>query len=294
MSEQRIVTNLNSQEDGLAGPPSIPPYEPITLTWEPNSLYPSDRVPANQEVDNNAPQRNEGRPAGDRSPGARLSVPMGAPPSYDVARIPNRPVTYTFSSLGPASGAVILVPPADLPDTRPLYHISISHDPFLPHCLITSVMRGGTTNGTYVGGFTTITGIDDMKNQAETVCIRAAVHSFYTVFRETTIKNKGMACHTFSWLPSNTFTTKHTLKWTTSKTWPQTSLSTCTLASDSGQTKIAEFTPCDQLKEPFSENALMVMPAGHSHLDDILISALLLERRRRMEMATNSPWSVRP
>jgi hypothetical protein len=75
---------------------------------------------------------------------------------YNVARIPNYPVTYTFSSLGPTTGAMILVPPPDSPDTRPLYHISVSHDPFLPHCRITSVLQGGSVNGSYVGGFTCV------------------------------------------------------------------------------------------------------------------------------------------
>lgn len=73
--------------------------------------------------------------------------------SYDVARIPSYPVVYTFSSLGATSSAMILVPTQDSPDSRPVYHISIGNDPFLPMCFITSVVRGGYAEGEYVGGF---------------------------------------------------------------------------------------------------------------------------------------------
>ncbi|KAF8199081.1 hypothetical protein BJ912DRAFT_922262 [Pholiota molesta] len=271
------TANAHAQVQGSNDLPPIPPYEPVTLTWDPSALYPEEGTSSSHAPI--APGNNERRPTTSRPFNLHSlegAVPADAPPSYNVARIPNYPVTYTFSSLGPTTGAMILVPPPDSPDTRPLYHISVSHDPFLPHCRITSVLQGGSVNGSYVGGFTSISGIEDLKKDAET---------------HTTLKRKGLAYQTFEWY---SFNSKRALKWTTSTSWPKAGPSTCVLLSDPKKAKVAEFTPFAELRrrgQPVLENTLTVMPVGHSHLDDILISALLLERRRRMETLTNAPWT---
>ncbi|KAF9453603.1 hypothetical protein P691DRAFT_658346 [Macrolepiota fuliginosa MF-IS2] len=78
-------------------------------------------------------------------------IPNEAPPDYRVARNPVQPVRYQFSNLG--ANSMILLPPADAPDTRPVYHITVSMNCFVPNCYITTIRRGGTEQGEYVGDF---------------------------------------------------------------------------------------------------------------------------------------------
>lgn len=48
---------------------------------------------------------------------------------------------------------MLLVPPPDLPDSRPVYHISINLNCFNPLSSITSVFRGATEHGELVAEF---------------------------------------------------------------------------------------------------------------------------------------------
>jgi hypothetical protein len=66
-------------------------------------------------------------------------------------RAPTQPLTYTFSPH--AFGAMLLLPPANAPDTRPLYHISFAPDVFNPNASTTAVRRGGGAENALVGEF---------------------------------------------------------------------------------------------------------------------------------------------
>ncbi|KAH8097035.1 hypothetical protein BXZ70DRAFT_944003 [Cristinia sonorae] len=74
-------------------------------------------------------------------------------PTYASASIPRNPpvITCTFDQI--SSHAMILVPPSSMMDTRPLYYISFKEDFFLPGNLITTIRRGGSENGKFVGEF---------------------------------------------------------------------------------------------------------------------------------------------
>jgi hypothetical protein len=48
---------------------------------------------------------------------------------------------------------MVLLPPPESPDTRPLYHISVQMNCFMPFSFITSIRRGGTERGEFVGEF---------------------------------------------------------------------------------------------------------------------------------------------
>ncbi|TCD64079.1 hypothetical protein EIP91_004551 [Steccherinum ochraceum] len=67
----------------------------------------------------------------------------------DPASIP----TTTFTFLPAEPNAMVLVPPANAADPRPVYHISWSEDFFMPGNVVTQVRRGGSHNGPLVGEF---------------------------------------------------------------------------------------------------------------------------------------------
>jgi hypothetical protein len=92
-------------------------FEPIVLTWP----------------DPNAP------------------IPPGSPPPYDHARVPLHAVNYTFSPQG--FNTLLLLPPSDLQDTRPQYHISVAMNCMNPFSFITTVHKGASDFGPYVGEF---------------------------------------------------------------------------------------------------------------------------------------------
>jgi hypothetical protein len=68
-----------------------------------------------------------------------------------IARRPTKTLRYTFSPMN--FNSMILVPPADAPDTRPLYHISHSLNNFMPYSMITTIRRDGLAEGQVVGDF---------------------------------------------------------------------------------------------------------------------------------------------
>lgn len=71
-------------------------------------------------------------------------APSQEPQSHTI-----RPTTYTFSTL--SFNSMLLLPPSDATDTRPLYHVSVAHNCFMPLSYITTVRKGGTENWEFVG-----------------------------------------------------------------------------------------------------------------------------------------------
>jgi hypothetical protein len=48
---------------------------------------------------------------------------------------------------------MLLMPPRSAPDSRPLYHISVSINPFIPTSSTTTIRRGASENGEHVADF---------------------------------------------------------------------------------------------------------------------------------------------
>lgn len=71
--------------------------------------------------------------------------------SYDIARVPTHETTYTFSPQ--SSNSMLLLPPPESQDTRPFYHISVATNCFIPYMFVTTLRRGATEYGAYVGEF---------------------------------------------------------------------------------------------------------------------------------------------
>ena len=55
---------------------------------------------------------------------------------YVDARPPTEPITYVFNPSG--ANAMLLLPPSQAADSRPLYHISVAMNVFVPTSFITS------------------------------------------------------------------------------------------------------------------------------------------------------------
>jgi hypothetical protein len=70
---------------------------------------------------------------------------------YTQARAPTRMLEYTFSSYG--ASTLLIIPPADAPDTRPLYHISSFTNVLNPSSGTTVLHRGGSVSQPLVGEF---------------------------------------------------------------------------------------------------------------------------------------------
>ena len=72
--------------------------------------------------------------------------------SYVEALLPTTPVDYSFRLIEGDPNSMVVVPPTDVTDTRPLYHIRVVHDLFDPNFFVTSI-RKGSDDGHFVGDF---------------------------------------------------------------------------------------------------------------------------------------------
>lgn len=75
---------------------------------------------------------------------------------YVEARMPTYALDYTFSPIEGEGEAMLLIPPFDAPDTRPVYYIKVTHDLFDPSFFVTTVRRGGRSDGAVVGDFMSV------------------------------------------------------------------------------------------------------------------------------------------
>ncbi|KAF9451190.1 hypothetical protein P691DRAFT_724711 [Macrolepiota fuliginosa MF-IS2] len=164
----------NSQAPGVQSPPVPPPTGPSLSQPSPLPVpAPASPIPqpppVTQEVVLSWPSTN--------TETNTESTPSEAPPDYAVARYPVRPVRYQFSSVG--SNSMILLPPETAPDTRPVYHITVSMNCFVPYSYITTLRRGGTEAGEYVGDFE-LGATCDPDLRTPTICLRGREYPMTT------------------------------------------------------------------------------------------------------------------
>jgi len=113
---------------------------------------PVPRVPVSEE---NAPSTlQEERPPECVTPcdEAWMTISLCNIRSYVEALLPTTPVDYSFRLVEGDSNSMVVVPPMDVTDTRPLYHIRVVHDLFDPSFFVTSIRKGGN-DGHFVGDF---------------------------------------------------------------------------------------------------------------------------------------------
>ncbi|THH14832.1 hypothetical protein EW146_g5557 [Bondarzewia mesenterica] len=171
--------------------------------------------------------------------------PFGAPPGYNASRTPTEPTTYTFSPY--SFNSMLLLPPATAADTRPQYYIAVHMNCFVPTSFITIIRRGASDNGQYVGEFEMgvserrdTVSIGQQKKWIDRVLTRQGSVNCYKGERPST----------------------------------------------SQDTLLAKFTPPDYIEPGQPRTAsdrlgrLQVMPAGQQLFDMILLTMLILERKR--------------
>jgi len=194
--------------------------------------------------------------------------PLWNPPGYNASRDPTVPVTYSFSRV--SSSAMILIPPEDFPDSRPRYHISVNLNCFMPSSYITTIHRGATENGQFVGDFEM--GISKIP---ATVSFRGKETKIKDILKKSwVLADSGV----WRWrCPGK----EKTLIWH----WQSVPLSaTCKVQARKGPAVIvAKFMPASRLRRegnPVDLSRLEILPEGQEDFDDILISVLIVQREK--------------
>lgn len=174
-------------------------------------------------------------------------------------------LTYTFSSL--SYNSMLLLPPPDAPDTRPQYHISVHMNCFIPTSYITVVRKGATENGQCVGEFEM-----GLSERRSTVTIGQ-----YETFLSSVLSRTGSHLNgEYHWRNLDLH-----LYWDC-----RGRLFKCFLINDVTKARAAlaiyESPGLHDLRREGIDlvHRLEVMPDGQEHFDLILLSALIVERKR--------------
>ncbi|KAF9013562.1 hypothetical protein BDZ89DRAFT_1118801 [Hymenopellis radicata] len=185
------------------------------------------------------------------------------PPSYETVR-PTVPLTYAFSRL--SFNCMLLVPPPEAPDMRPLYHISVNMNIFNPHSYVTTICHGPSPEGEFVAeyelGITSKPATIYMRGQEAQFSqrLRAAGYASWPRTKWTWTGPR----HRFAW---NCYAVPNVCHNTTNP-----------------KEIYAVFNPASfraQAQGPMPNTySLEVMPNAQPMLDEILVSALLIEQQR--------------
>jgi len=178
------------------------------------------------------------------------------------------PITYIFAPVEHSFNSMVVQSQNAM---IPLYYIFVRMNCFIPSSHITTIRRGDTEYGEEVGHFEM--GVSIRK---PTVVINDTEKIVDTVLT----RGGSRMARTWQWRFSSD-QSKH-LSWTFDSPIKYCYLGTKTI--DDRATKLAAFTPPPLTPRadgrPSPTATLKVFPAGHRLFDHILISALILERRR--------------
>ncbi|KAF9054668.1 hypothetical protein BJ165DRAFT_1566076 [Panaeolus papilionaceus] len=205
--------------------------------------------------------------------------------------------------IGKTSSAGILLPPPNFPDPRPLYYIAVCNSFIWPNCLITSLFRGSSPEGHYVGGFSTILSVYPHRTDSQT----------FTNLQTVTLGSKEVPTAQLFELSETSHAVvraaifylshhTHLQSWNVSTSsdggyksqatplygnapighWLGRAQSSHLLAP---KVTIAHYAPNKRLTNmlathPPPEPLLTITPQGHKHIDDIVLSLLVMERER--------------
>ncbi|KAK2461547.1 hypothetical protein APHAL10511_006010 [Amanita phalloides] len=189
------------------------------------------------------------------------------PPRYLQARRPSTNITYTFIPNTDVPNSMTLASPSYVEGPHAPYWICVNMNCFTPSSYITSIKRGAA-DGEMVGDFEL--GIAAMKKP--TICIRGneyplndVIESNHKLFRN---------CWMYKVQEVELF-------------WDENSSNgsiSCFSSKDKTVTNLlAKFLPPSHLRKqarPQEHTRLEVTPNGHDVLDDVVMSALIIERIR--------------
>ncbi|KAK0196346.1 hypothetical protein F5146DRAFT_662 [Armillaria mellea] len=198
------------------------------------------------------------------------------PPLYDAGSRLTEHVTYSFRPH--TLNTMVLVPP----DLRPRCHISTGSNCFIPSSYITTIRRGGTEHDELIADFE----MGDSK-LPESVYIRGREHPIKDAMKICKSAHLG---RNISWKDRQAFYKNHQ-EWTLGSQIIEWDLSEhIKVRTSSSHTSrvpkvlYARFTP----RKGRDLAQLEVMPEGQELFHDILVSALILERRRLTLDSVNS------
>ncbi|KAF8078894.1 hypothetical protein FPV67DRAFT_1663566 [Lyophyllum atratum] len=206
-----------------------------------------------------------------------VSSSTASPPGYQSTRKPLTSITYTFWPQTIPSNSMILAPPLDLENPGPSYCISVNMNCFTPTSYITTIKRSswdGEVVGDFDAGLVRI-GMTTSK-KSNSVCVRGNEYPI------TEILKAGHQPFRSSWTWKTPEHDKFVyLYWDDSAAM---GVITCFSSKDRTTGNVlARFIPPLHLRKhgrPAEMNRLEVSPQGHEYFDDILMSALILERLR--------------
>ncbi|KAF5327659.1 hypothetical protein D9619_004860 [Psilocybe cf. subviscida] len=200
----------------------------------------------------------------------RPPSPAERPPEYIQAQRPREKVTYTFSPLG--SNSMVLLPPADAQDTRPQYFISVAMNCFMPLSHITTIHRGANEYAPRVGEFEM--GIMNAASSRVQMGNRPSVP-----ISTALVKNGPRESANWKWQPR--FAKVKNMSWDYGKEPYQCraqvpgSLAIQTIATFTSHMRLV------MRVDTFDNSSkLEVFPSGQQYFDEIILSLLIVERRR--------------
>jgi len=223
-------------------------------------------LPSEKSIEDNLPLGVRPPPV---HPSIQYGIPAATPPVYSTANKPTGPITYTFSPL--PSNAMLLVPPENMSNLLPPYHISISMNCFTPSSYITTIRRGPKENSEVVVYFEIVL---TTSKKPSTFCIRGNEYLISDVLESSS----RIFRNNWTWKPADK---PVALFWDDHAGSGNIS---CFCSKDRITANLlAKFTPRSHLRRsgrPVELTRLEVFPEGHEWLDDILMSALVVERIR--------------
>ncbi|TFK99631.1 hypothetical protein BDV98DRAFT_131689 [Pterulicium gracile] len=256
-AELERLGQLRQQSIAGSRPPSYPD----------SGTMPMPHVPQNPPDDLPAIIITEGSHPGHPSPPPADADQM--PPGYEESRFPTVSVVYSFSPTQSGSSMLLIPPPAH-PDSRPLYHISVHPNVFVPLFYKTRVTRGGSIEGEEVGDFE----MNIFPADGRLVAFGPP--------HESTVSMRGKE-HPLDMILTREAPRKLHWRFVVARMkWDCQSIPfRCSLHAD--ETALASFTPAAGKREPGRPPPLAtleVLPAGFRYLDDIVVSILVIERQR--------------
>ncbi|XP_006462147.1 hypothetical protein AGABI2DRAFT_119011 [Agaricus bisporus var. bisporus H97] len=192
------------------------------------------------------------------------------PDSHVEDQVPTYPMTYTFTPVEGDSETMILVPSTATSNSHAVYHIRVTHDLFDPSFFITTIKKGGTSDGRLVGDFTTK---QDCSAFEETVFYKNIENRIFTKLivvkkDEYHWKMRGGA---------------ELLVWKWDKNWTCQHVPAQSPSKNKRYPIIAQFFPY-VLRSPSNPHKIAhmtVQPSGQQFFDDIILSLLIVERKRK-------------
>ncbi|KAF8743692.1 hypothetical protein AX14_001222 [Amanita brunnescens Koide BX004] len=205
-------------------------------------------------------------------PAIQYGSTSATPPRYLQAQRPSTNITYTFIPSKDVPNSMTLTPPSYVEGPHAPYWICVNMNCFTPSSHITTIRRS-TSDGEIVGDFEL--GIAAMKKPS--VCIRGNEYPLGDV-----IESKNHKLFRNSWIYKVLEVEKSIcLYWDESSS--NASIS-CFSSKDKTVTNLlAKFLPpshARKLGRQQEHTRLEVTPQGHDVMDDVVLSALIIERMR--------------